>query len=249
MTSCIGILKCVVLLLVLATTAGSLSASATQLLTNGGFETGTFAGWSEMTQAGGSGSFFVDGAAALGPLSGNSTAGPAAGSFYAVSDQVGPSTNALTQTFVVPGAASSVILSFDMFVNDSAGGPIIDPSGLDYTSGGTFNPNQHARVDILSAIATPFDTGVGVLSNFYTGVDPQHQNPNPYTQYAFDITSVVGAGGTFQIRFAAVDNSGNLNQGVDNVSIIFAAVPEPSTALLIGLGLASLARVRRRVGD
>jgi hypothetical protein len=247
MMSSIGILKRLVVLLALVMTAGSLSASATQLITNGGFETGTFAGWTVTEQAGGSGSFFIDGAAAvLAPLSGSPTAGPAAGSFYAVSDQVGPSANVLTQTFVVPGAASSVILSFDMFVNDSDNGPFIDPSALDYTSGGTWNPNQHARVDILSAISTPFDTGAGVLTNLYTGVDPQHQNPNPYTQYALDITALVGAGGTFQIRFAEVDNSGNLNQGVDNVSIIFTAVPEPSTALLMGLGLAGLAGVRQR---
>jgi hypothetical protein len=248
MTSYIGILKRVVLLLALAVTAGSLSASATQLLTNGGFETGSFTGWTVTNQAGGSGSFYIDGTV-LAPLSQNPAAGPAAGSSYAVSDQVGPSANVLIQTFVVPSAASSVILSFDMFVNDSSGsGPFIDPSGLDYSSGGTGSPNQHARVDILSAIATPFDTGAGVLDNLYIGVDPQHQNPNPYTQYTFDITSLVGAGGTFQIRFAEVGSLANLNQGVDNVSITFAAVPEPSAALLIGLGLVSLSRVSRRIG-
>ena len=161
-----------------------------------------------------------------------------------MSDQTGPGTHALIQSFVVPGVAASVILSFDMFVNDFDFGPVVDPSGLDFTSGGTFAANQHARVDILSAIATPFDTGAGVLGNFYLGVDLGFI-PNPYVPYLFDITGLVGAGGTFQLRFAEVDNSGFLNQGVDNVSVFFTLIPEPSTAALTALGLLGLAWRRR----
>src|SRR5207249_734802 len=101
-------------------------------------------------------------------------------------------------------------LSFSMFVNDQDGGPIVNPSGLNFTA----LPNQHARVDILTSGAGAFDTGTGVARNFYLGVDP-HTNPNPYKNYSFDITNLVGAGGTFQLRFGEVDTQLNLNVGVD----------------------------------
>jgi len=118
-----------------------------------------------------------------------------------------------------------------MFAN-SYGGKFVNPIGLDFTDGA----NQHARVDILTAGSSPFDTGAGVLLNLYLGTDAG-ANPHAYTNYAFDITSTVGAGGTFQLRFAEVDNQSFFNLGVDDVSITTApsAVPEPSALLPIGL--------------
>jgi hypothetical protein len=217
------------------------------LINNGGFETGDFTGWTVTNQADGAGTFIVTGASTT--PSGFGTAGPAGGSSYAVSD-FGPGAHALSQAFTVPGPALSVILSFNMFVNDWSGvGPIVDPSGLDFAPGGGFPfvPNQHARVDILSAGASAFDTGAGVLQNLFLGVDPSISNPNPYASYVFNITGTVGAGGTFVLRFAEVDNQFFLNLGVDNVSINFAPVPEPGTLLLLGSGVLGLGiRVRRR---
>jgi hypothetical protein len=111
------------------------TARAVQLITNGGFETGDFTGWNVSIQPGSGslpGSFFIDDADGFTPVSGQPTVGPASGSFYAVTDQDNPGAYALKQTFTVPGAASSVILSYDMFVNDWSGaGPIVNPSGLD----------------------------------------------------------------------------------------------------------------------
>jgi hypothetical protein len=136
-----------------------------------------------------------------------------------------------------------------MFANDQSGlGPIVHPSGLDYTTGGTFDPNQHARVDLLSGSADPFDTGAGVLANFYLGVDAGTP-PHPYTNYSFDITALVAAGGTFQIRFGEVDNQLFFQNGVDNVSVLadeVNGVPEPGGLALLGLGLAGLGFARRR---
>lgn len=220
-------------------------SQAVPLIANGGFEAG-FTSWTVTDLAGGSGSWFIDDADGLTPSSGFATVGPAAGSFYAVTDQDGPGTHALEQLFTVPGAASSVLLSFDMFVNDqSLVGPIVNPAGLDHNA----SPNQHARVDILTAAAGAFDTGAGVLANFYLGVDAG-ANPHAYTSYSFDITALVGAGGTFKIRFAEVDDQFFFNQGVDNVSIEFTpsnvVIPEPSTMLLVASGLAGLLWQRRK---
>ncbi|MDQ3252867.1 MAG: PA14 domain-containing protein, partial [Acidobacteriota bacterium] len=199
------------------------------LTVNGGFETGDFTGWTTPVITGGSGSFLVRSGTAL-PLSGLTTVGPRSGTFYAVNDQTGPGTHALLQTFTVPAGVSAMTLSFDMFANNYGSSTIVNPIGLDHRRG----PNQHARVDILSAEASPFDTGAGVLRNFYLGADPG-SNPHPYTHYDFDITDLVGAGGTFQLRFAVTNNQFFFNQGVDNVSIsIECGAPPPTTMGLRG---------------
>src|SRR5438132_197835 len=125
----------------------------TELIINGGFEAG-FAGWTVTDQAGGSGSWFTD-TTTSSPLSGFPTPGPAGGLVYALTDQGGPGSHALTQSFTVtPG--STVKLNFDMFSNDQDGGPFVPggPSDLDYT----VSPNQHARVDNLTAGVSAFDT-------------------------------------------------------------------------------------------
>ena len=220
-----------------------LNAAPTELITNGGFETGVFTGWTVTDQAGGSGTWSVDLLGTTTPISGQLTlAAGGAGTFYAVSDQGGAGTHALTQAFSVPWPALSATLSFDMFVNDWDTGPVINPAGLNYAAG----PNQHARVDILTTAAGAFDTGAGVLANYYLGVDGG-PDPHAFTHYAFDITGIVGAGGTFQLRFAEVDNLFFFNQGVDNVSILVEPIPAPGAVLLgsIGVGLVSWLRRRR----
>jgi hypothetical protein len=196
---------------------------ADELLTNGNFATGTLEGWNVDNQAGGSGTFVVI-SGTVTPIGGQVTVGPPPDSkFYAVSDQTGPGAHALSQLFTVPAGATSAILSFDMFVNDWSGfGPLVNPAGLDYTA----VPNQHSRVDLLSGDAPPFDTGAGVLANFYLSVDPG-ANPHAYSHYEFDITDLIAAGGTFRLRFGEVDNQFFLNQGVGNVSIDFTGPKSP----------------------
>ena len=215
-------------------------AAPIELVTNGDFETGSFTGWTVTDQAG---SFprgwFIDTPGTATPLSGLLTeANPAGGSFYAVTDQDGEGSHSLTQTIVVP-VSSQVILSFDYFVNDWNGaGPL--GNVLDFN----IAPTQFATADILTAGAGPFDTGAGVVANLvYAGGDTP---PNAYTTFLLDITSLVGGGGTFQLRFAESDNQFFLNFGLDNVSVLATPVPEPGTFGLLAAGLAAAVGAYRR---
>ena len=118
---------------VCALAAPHTASAALELLTNGDFATGSFVGWTVtnlVTNLGNSGSWFIDAPGSTTPLSGFATSaagGGPHGASYAVTDQIGPSTHALTQSFAVAPAAGSVFLHFDMFVNDWDGGPFCGP--------------------------------------------------------------------------------------------------------------------------
>ncbi len=217
-------------------------AQSTELLTNGGFETGTLTGWNQASLGDGS---FLAGNSLLTPLSGSSTVGPAEGNWYAVTDLLGPGTHALFTIFTIPMPSLSVVLSFRMFVN-SLVPAVVNPLGLDHTEG----PNQHARVDLLALGSGQFSTGASVIRNFYLGVDPG-PNPHSYTSYSFDITPQVGQGGSFLLRFADTANLDFLHLGVDGVSVDsgpMQVVPEPSSfgLTLVGCGVLLRIGLRRR---
>ncbi|MCH8683980.1 PEP-CTERM sorting domain-containing protein [Pedomonas mirosovicensis] len=220
-------------------------AAPVELIENGDFETGTFAGWTVNNQEDSGGTWLVETPGIHLPLSDNPTAdNPAGGSFYAVSDMNNPGAHVLIQDFTVPFDATGVALTFQMFVNDwSNVGPIVDPAGLDFM----VEDNQHARVDILTADADDFDTEDGVIANLYLDVDAG-DDPNDYTSYAFDLTPFLTPGETYRLRFGQAETEFFLNVGVDNVSIIadVAAVPEPAALGLLGAGLLGMAVFRRR---
>jgi hypothetical protein len=216
------------------------SAQATELLINGGFETGNFTGWNAQTEAGSDGTIIVSSADSA-PDGGLATVGPASGRFYAVTGQGGPGAYALTQSFTVAPNATSVIVSFDLFANDFAG--IIDRGALDYTG----EPVEFATADLLTATANAFSTAAGdVVDNFYSGADNTNGGPSPYTAYSFNVTGLVTAGDTYQIRFGEADNQSNFSLGIDNVSVEETVAPEPATFFLLLPALAGLAAWGRR---
>ena len=235
------------------------AAIADELIINGGFETAgvdvfEIQGWN-VAEAGSLGSVLLENDG-ITNTSGRNTIGVASGVNYALLDAFTLSNQALLQTFST-GAASSATLSFSMFVNNqSAAGSAINSAGLDYTTGGLFEANQHVRVDLLKgavAGANVFSTNTGdIAQTFYLGGSNGASMiggdvANPYISYSFDISSLLANGGTYTLRFASVANEGQLQLGVDNVSLLVTPVPEANTyaMLLAGLGLMGFV-VRRR---
>jgi PEP-CTERM motif len=215
-------------------------AFANNLLANGGFETGDFTDWSANVETASSGNLFVvPNNGGTTPDSGMAYAlNPAGEDFFALSDQTGPGSYSLTQSFTL-SSTTTVQISFDFFVNNWATGPF--NNGRDFST----SPNQNAEVDILTGGADPFtNSSADIVSTLWgPGGDPT-ASPNPWTTVT-DTLSL--AAGTYQIRFAETDNQGFFNMGVDNVSIS-TGVPEPSTWALLALGFAgiSLASLRKR---
>jgi hypothetical protein len=214
-------------------------AFANNLLVNGGFETGDFIGWSANVESSSSGDLFVvPNNGGTTPDSSHSYAvNPLGGDFFALSDQTGPGSYALTQSFTL-SSPETVHVSFDLFVNNWATGPF--NNGRDFNT----SPNQNAEVNILTGTADPFtNSSADILATLWgPGGDPV-TSPNPWATFT-DTVSL--ASGTYQIRFAETDNQGFFNMGVDNVSIS-TGVPEPSTWVLLALGFAgvSLAGLRK----
>ena len=130
----------------------------------------------------------------------------------------------------MPENPESVIVSFDMFVND-------------WSHRTSFNQQQHARVDIIKGDADHYDVDEGVIVNLYIGSDGG-PIPNPFQRYEFEIAPFVRSGGEYAIRFYEINGIDTLNVGVDNASIQL--VPEPAGACLMLLGLAGVVLVQFR---
>ena len=226
------------------TIASALPASAaTELLTNGGFETGDFTGWTPIVASGSNGTIEVI-TSAVAPISGNTTTGLNEGSSHALTGQGGPGAQGVIQNFTVPVGVTSLDLSFDMFAVSDV--DFVD-GGLDFTGA----PTQNARVDILSSAANDFDTGAGVVWQvLFPFIDGPFSGA-AYTSYTEDLLGLLTPGESYQLRFAEADNQFFLSMGVDSVSLeaaATAAVPLPASLALMLTGLGALSVVRRRVG-
>lgn len=231
----------IVFLLFFALTPNFASA---QLIENGSFETGDFTGWTVVQMPDSAGDWYVYSGTTT-PLSLFPIAAPPDGEFAAISDQEGPSSQVLYQDIDVP-PNSSTECSLIYYYENHASEFITDPDLF-------FNgaENQQARIDIMDPASHPFNVDVGVLENLL-----QTQPGDPltlgYTTLLFDLTPYAGT--TVRLRFAEVDNLGELNFAVDNITCdgdpIAAQVPTLSEWGLIAmagiLGIAGLMVVRRK---
>ena len=168
-----------------------------EFITNGGFETGDFSGWTVANVGVGNwqindGSFDPPGpGTALPPVSGN---------FDAVAFQGGPGVRLLTQTLVVPSDVTSAILSWSDRIRNHVA---------------IYNdPNQEWRVLLL-------DAGGGLIQEVFStspGDVAQQVGPNGRL---FDLTTLFQAlgGQTVQISFQQQEAFGPFNTTLDDVSL------------------------------
>jgi PEP-CTERM motif len=215
-------------------------AAAANLIVNGDFETGTYAGWTTNVEARSGGNLSIEAYDGVAPISGRAYAPNAlGGEYFSITDQTGPGAYSLTQSFTL-ATSTKIVISFDMFANNWSG---VNINNGRLSSAGA---NQNAVVDILTGTAGAFTTNaLDIVATLYgPGSDPIF-GTNPWTSYS--TTLMLGAG-TYQIRFAEADNQLFFQQGVDNVSV--SAVPEASTwaMLIAGFGLVGVAARRRRMG-
>ncbi len=210
-------------------------AHAVPAILNGGFESG-FTSWTTADQLGSEGTFFIQSGTSS-PLNLDPVPAPPGGTNAAMTDAFGPGAHVLYQDFVVtPGAAT---LRFDLFIGNRATDFFTPSVGLDFSTPAL---NQQARVDILLATATPFSVAAAdVLLTLYQ-TNPGDPLISGYSTHTADVSALFAAhvGETLRLRFAETDNVFIFQLGVDNVSIEPAAIPEPASTLLFGLGIAGL---------
>lgn len=210
-------------------------AIGANVITNGGFETGNFNGWTVNTLLGSNGSITVSNLAsgAALPIGPAPAAGPAGGSWYAMVDQGGPGGYEIFQSFNV-AANSTVTYSFDLFGNDSSSSSPLNPTF--FGQGGlTAEAAQYVRVDILDSVGTEI-VNLALIGS-----------PQAYLNFNGDISALLAAGGTFTFRFRHFDNQFFYHSAIDNVMIDVAQViPLPTGAGLAAAGLGLVGLRRRR---
>jgi hypothetical protein len=192
---------------VAALLAGAAPASASQLLTNGDFETGTLEGWTAVDPSGGEASWTVASRAQLEALPGFYL--PPSGNYFAYGlIPSAPGAAYLYQDVTLPAASTDQLSMYLYYVAES--------------------PSQGVRVDVMKPEApigslAPSD----ILATVYarSPADPLTREPTLITA---DLSGL--AGQTVRLRIAAESPSGTLRVGADDASIDSTPLPAPAPA-------------------
>jgi hypothetical protein len=151
---------------------------------------------------------------------------PPEGQFAALSDQEGPGTHILYQDLALEAGATHTLA---MTVYYRSLGPIAVPapdsldSGPPDTPSAEIIPNQQYRVEVIRP-AAPIDTvnPADILATVFR-TNPGDPNEHGPLRVTADLSAF--AGQTVRLRLAEVDNTGQLNAGVDSVVVDSRALP------------------------
>lgn len=203
--------------------AGTAYAGPIELVTNGGFETGTFAGWTNTGAGSGLGYTINNGG--FDPFGPATPLAPISGGFDAVSSQTGVGLNTLSQLVTLPGVVRAMTLSWDDRIQNWANA--------------FSDPNQEFRASLF--------TGGGALIGTLFSTNPGDAliqlGPNARS---FNVTALLApfAGQMIELRFAQQDNLNFFNVTIDNVSL--SSIPVPGTFAILGASVLGLGMLRRR---
>ncbi len=179
-----------------------------QAMTNGGFETGDFSGWTVADQAGGSGSWFVYSGTTT-PINGFTIAAPPQGTFAAVTDQTGGGSHVLYRIVRVPPNAR---LSFFVYYENRVP-TFCSPPTLDFTT----PCNQQYRIDLLRSSANPFSVAPADVLRTLFATQPGDPVSLAPTLQRFNLSKL--AGQRVMLRVAETDNQFFFNASVDRVTL------------------------------
>jgi hypothetical protein len=207
------------------------ASAATQLVTNGDFETGTLEGWTTTDQTGSHAAEWVvySRGQAEEPLNKGQFPLPPAGEHAALTPNFAAAvdTTYLYQDIALP-PASADRLSMYLFYESEDPIAVPVPNTLAVSESGFAQPNQQVRVDVLKPNApiesiSPND----ILATVYASKigDPSELAPTVVTA---DLSAF--AGQTVRLRIADAVQEGRMIVGVDGVSIDSTPLPQPAPA-------------------
>ena len=189
---------------------GTATAHEDPHVRNGGFETGTLAGW-RTAELGNEGDGWSAAMGRVSPVSGFRIPAPPQGRWQAVVDQTGPGSHLLFQSFEVDDDESGLRLTLWYRNRNNR---FFTPRTLDPFS----RPNQQLRVDLMrpGAPARSMAAGDILATVFRTKVgDPLQMAPRVLR---WDLSRFEDR--TIRLRIAEVDNQFFFQAGVDAVRVV-----------------------------
>ena len=172
------------------------TSTCEELVTNGGFETGTFDGWS--TQTFGSCQWQINDGN-FDPPGPSPATDPITGVYDVLTFQVGPGLCRINQTISLPGCIVNATLSWKDRIRNYAGS--------------FSDPNQEARALII------LDVGVGPQEIWSTKPGDTLIENGPNSR-SYDITTMLQGKPAVDIQFDEQDNLGIFNYYLDDISLL-----------------------------